>query len=191
MAKDIAQRDLDQASFRISNLGTPTTIGDATRTDNTNVPLPNSGLGSPGSSFLAAAADHVHPDHAAAAAYAFTVSDQTEQAQTGPTETVVAQFPVDFSAPTPSVIPTFAALVEVDSGTATFNLRLSTTPDTAEGDVLATITKAAGGGVELRSVAGTAFAPAPTPTLLKITAASDGEAVTCRIRSKTITLRAV
>ena len=28
MSKDVAQRDLDQAGFRISNLGTPTAAGD-------------------------------------------------------------------------------------------------------------------------------------------------------------------
>ena len=43
MARDIAQRELDQGGFKISNLGNPTAPGDATKTDNTTVPLPNAG----------------------------------------------------------------------------------------------------------------------------------------------------
>jgi len=50
MSKDVAQRELDQAGFRISNLGTPTAAGDATKTDNAVIPLANAGTGSPGSS---------------------------------------------------------------------------------------------------------------------------------------------
>ena len=61
MATDVAQRDLDQAGFRIANLGDPTKAADATKTDNTSVPKPNAGTGSPGKSLLAAPADHVHP----------------------------------------------------------------------------------------------------------------------------------
>jgi len=61
MARDVAQRDLDQAGFRISNLGSPAAPGDATRTDNTAVPVRSRHDGSPGASVLAAPADHVHP----------------------------------------------------------------------------------------------------------------------------------
>jgi hypothetical protein len=61
MAKDVAQREMDLAGFRISNLGTPTTAGDATKTDNIHVPLASRRDGSAGSSILAAPADHIHP----------------------------------------------------------------------------------------------------------------------------------
>jgi hypothetical protein len=61
MAKDIAQRELDQGGFKIGNLGNPVTVGDATKTDNTSMPKPAAGGGAPGASFLAAPADHVHP----------------------------------------------------------------------------------------------------------------------------------
>jgi hypothetical protein len=57
---------------------------------------------------------------------ASAVCDPSEESQSGPAETVIAQFPVDFSPATPGLIPTFAAIVDVDSGTATFNVRLST-----------------------------------------------------------------
>lgn len=61
MAKDIAQRELDQSRFRICRLGTPTEPGDATFVDRATIPLPNAGTGNPGTSFHAAAADHIHP----------------------------------------------------------------------------------------------------------------------------------
>ena len=190
MSKDVAQRELDQANFKISNLGTPTAAGDATKTDNTTVPLANSGTGSPGTSLLAAPVDHVHPSAAGSSAYSAMVSDPSEQSQSGPDETVIAQFPVDFSPTTPNLIPTFEAIVDVDSGTATFNVRLSVTPDVVDGAILATITKTAEGGAELRSAVGPSFVPLTVPALIKITAANDNAAVSCRIRSKTVTLRA-
>ena len=190
MSKDVAQRELDQANFKISNLGTPTAAGDATKTDNTTVPLANAGTGSPGTSLLAAPVDHVHPSAAGSSAYSAMVSDPSEQSQSGPDETVIAQFPVDFSPTTPNLIPTFEAIVDVDSGTATFNVRLSVTPDVVDGAILATITKTAEGGPELRSAIGPSFVPLTVPALIKITAANDNAAVSCRIRSKTVTLRA-
>jgi hypothetical protein len=190
MSKDVAQRELDQANFKISNLGTPTAAGDATKTDNTTVPLANAGTGSPGTSLLAAPVDHVHPSAAGSSAYSAMVSDPSEQSQSGPDEAVIAQFPVDFSPTTPNLIPTFEAIVDVDSGTATFNVRLSVTPDVVDGAILATITKTAEGGAELRSAVGPSFVPLTVPALIKITAANDNAAVSCRIRSKTVTLRA-
>jgi len=191
MSKDVAQRELDQSGFKISNLGNPTVAGDATKTDNTTVPLANSGTGSPGSSFLAAPADHVHPAAAGSSSYSAMFSDPSEQSQSGPNETVVAQFPVDFGPTTPGLLPTFAAIVDVDSGTATFNVRLSTTPDVVDGGILATITKSSEGGPQFVSVIGPSFVPLTVPSLIKITAANDNAAVSCRIRSKTVALRAV
>ena len=61
MAKDVAQREIDLAGFRIANLGDPTDAGDATKTDNLRTPLPGRRNGSAGSSVLAAPADHIHP----------------------------------------------------------------------------------------------------------------------------------
>jgi hypothetical protein len=190
MSKDVAQRELDQAGFKISNLGTPTAAGDATKTDNTTVPLANSGSGSPGNSFLAAPVDHVHPAAAGSSAHSAMVSDPSEQSQSGPDETVIAQFPIDFTPSVPNLIPTFAAIVDVDSGTATFNVRLSVTPDVVDGAILATITKTAEGGPQLLSNVGPSFVPLTVPALIKITAANDNAAVSCRIRDKTVTLRA-
>src|SRR5438270_4162750 len=139
MAKDVAQRELDQSGFRISNLGSPQSPGDATKTDNTTVPLANATTGSSGQSFLAAPADHVHPIASNHYPYVLGFSDLTEQSQAGPEETLVAQFPVAFAAlPLGSLVATLAAAVEVDSGTATFNLRLGPTPDVVAGVLLTT-----------------------------------------------------
>jgi hypothetical protein len=40
------------------------------------------------------------------------------------------------------------------------------------------------------SVVGPSFVPLTVPALIKITAANDNAAVSCRIRDKTVTLRA-
>lgn len=69
-------------------------------------------------------------------------------------------------------------------------MRLSVTPDVVDGGILATITKTAEGGPQLLSVAGPAFVPLTVPALIKITAANDNTEASCRIRSKTVTLRA-
>jgi len=103
---------------------------------------------------------------------------------------VIAEFPVDFTPATPGLIPTFAAIVDVDSGTATFNVRLSVTPDVVDGGILATLTKTAEGGPQFLSVVGAAFVPLTVAALIKITAANDNAEASCRIRSKTVTPRA-
>ena len=43
MAKDIAQRDLDQAGHQISNIGDPKRAGDATKVDTESIPKANVG----------------------------------------------------------------------------------------------------------------------------------------------------
>ena len=45
-------------------------------------------------------------------------------------------------------------------------------------------------GAELKANVGAAFVPPTAPALIKITAANDNTEASCRIRSKTITLRA-
>jgi hypothetical protein len=60
-AEDVLERPLDAAEKRIRRLGDPVAARDATFTDNSAVPSASAGTGSPGSSLLAAPADHVHP----------------------------------------------------------------------------------------------------------------------------------
>ena len=113
MARDVAQRELDQAGFRITNLGDPQAPSDATRTDNQSVPRPNAGVGLPGTSLLAAPADHVHPASPAASGLAIVgLDDPTYQTVTGRTEEVVYEAFVD-PAPliTEKIEVAFAAVV--------------------------------------------------------------------------------
>lgn len=190
MSKDVAQRELDQAGLRISNLGTPTTADDATKTDNATVPLPNSGAGHAGSSFLAAPIDHVHPASGGGeggTGFVVSLSDPTEQSMAGPDETVIAEFPVDFTGAPGSVIPVFGAVVDVDAGMGTFRLRVGADPGIVTGPVLATITTSSA-AFELKSVTAPSFLQPGGVSLIKITAASDDPAHTCRIRSKSVVL---
>ena len=194
MAKDVAQRELDQANNRISNLGTPTTAGDATKTDNTTVPRPNAGTGAAGSSFLAAPIDHVHPASPGGgeggAGFTVTLSDPTEQSMAGPDETVIAEFPVDFTGAPGSVIPAFGAVVNVDAGMGTFRLRVGVDPEIVTGPILATLTTGSG-TFELKSTTAPGFLPPSGVSLVKITAASDDVAHVCRIKSKSVVLQGV
>jgi hypothetical protein len=186
---DVAQRDLDQAGFRILNLSDPKAPGDATKTDNTTVPLANGVTGIPGQSLLAAPADHVHPIPSNHFPYVLGFSDPTEQSQSGPTETLVAQFPVQFAAlPLGTLIGTLSAAVEVDSGTATFNLRLGPAPDVVDGVILASITTVSP-TFEMQVFSGNSFARPDSPMFLKVTASNDNAAVTCRIKDKTVVLQ--
>ena len=191
MSKDVAQRELDQAGLRISNLGTPITAGDATKTDNTTVPLPSSGAGNAGSSFLAAPIDHVHPASGGegGAGFVVSLSDPNEQSMAGPDETVIAEFPVDFTGAPGSVVPVFGAVVNVDAGMGTFRLRVGADPGLVTGPVLATITTSSA-AFELKSVTAPSFLQPGGVSLIKITAASDDPAHTCRIRSKSVVLLA-
>jgi hypothetical protein len=191
MAKDVAQRELDQGGFRISNVGDPQSPGDATKTDNATVPLANATTGFAGQSLLAAPADHVHPVASNHFPYVLGLSDLTEQAQTGPDETLVAQFPVDFAAlPLGVLVATLAAAVEVDAGTATFNLRLGPTPDVVDGVILTTITTVSG-AFEAKSFSSNPFIRPDSETFFKITAANDNAAATCRIKNKTVVLHSI
>jgi len=192
MARDVAQRDLDQAGFRITNLGAPQAAGDATSTDHAAVPLPASGEGAPGRSFLAAPADHVHPAPAGSQAAAVVPVDfDSEQEVVGSTEEVVAQRFIDF-APFASgnVSASFTASVSVDSGNATFNVRLGGTSGAPDGTVIATILIPAPQAPSFQDrIALGQATPRPTgAALLKITAAADTPAGTCRIKGHRVVL---
>jgi hypothetical protein len=189
MARDIAQRELDQSGFRILKIGDPQAPGDATKTDNASVPQANAVTGSAGQSLLAAPADHVHPASSNHFPYVLGFADSTEQSQSGLEETVVAQFPVDFlPLPLGDLLATLAAVVQVDAGTATFNLRLGPAPDVVDGVILTTITTVSG-AFERKSFTSNAFPRPEEGGFLKVTAATDQAGATCRIRNKTVVLK--
>ena len=187
MSRDVAQRDLDQSGFRISNLGAPQAAGDATATDNKSLPLPDSASGSPGASLLAAPADHVHP--AAPGSQAMVqIESEGEQETTGPNEVIITERFVDLSVLlSGQVTATFSAEVEVDSGTATFNVRLGGTSGNADGGILATMTSQSP-TFETRIVVGPKQSGLSQPALVKITAATDNPNTTCRIKNRRVVL---
>lgn len=172
MSRDVAQRDLDMNGFRINNIGTANQ-GDVTHTDNAFTPLPSSGNGSPGGSLLAAPADHVHPASpgSGSSPIVLQVSNSSEEEVSGPTEDLVYQEYVDFSAIQSSNIkPVLSALIGVDSGdTCTFQVRLGGTPGLAtDGQQLVSITAQAQGPAPTIAT-GTPVATPTQPTLVKVT----------------------
>jgi hypothetical protein len=191
MARDIAQRETDQAGLRILNLGDPKAAGDATRTDNTTVPLPAAGTGSPGSSFLAAPADHVHPPSPGGSGTTLLhMEDGSEQSITGAEEELVAEFLVDmltFGGPTAFL--NVAALMKVTEGSANLRMRTGGTPGAPDGDE-----KIAGGGNSQTfapvSASGGVLNVTPGTLLVKITVQNDSPTATTSVRAKSVTLSA-
>jgi hypothetical protein len=191
MSRDVAQRDLDLAGFRILGVGDPKEPGEVTKTDNATVPQANSVNPTAGQSLLAAPADHIHPIASNHFPYVLGFSDPTEQSQSGSDEALVAQFPVNFAAlPLGSLVATLAGAVDVDSGTATFNLRLGPTPDVVDGVIISSITTASG-TFELKVFSGNPFGRPDAPAFLKVTAANGNAGATCRIKDKTIILQSI
>jgi hypothetical protein len=191
MARDVALRDLDQAGFRVSNLGNPNAAGDATKTDNATVPKANAGEGSPGASFLAAPADHVHPTDPSAGGGGVIVSvdDPSYQIVTGVGEEVVFETFVDLTPlPAGEMKVALAAVVKVSAGNGLFSVRLGGTPGQADGNVVATLVTASaaflGGEVTVFHVANPG-----NQQLLKLTGRADSAAGIAHIYGKSIQLR--
>lgn len=192
MAKDIAQRELDQGGHRISNLGDPMAAGDATKTDNQSVPKANAGTGAAGTSFLAAAADHVHPADGEGGGGGgcglIEVSDPSCQSVKGKTEEIVAEWNVDFGGlKAPQMLVSFAAIAKAAGGTATFKVRLGGTVGLPDGNVVATATTNGGTFSPLQGIQ-------PTdnpgqPSLVKITAVTDSDGGEAFTYGKTIEFR--
>jgi hypothetical protein len=191
MAKDVAQRDLDNAGFRISNLGNPKETGDATKTDNQSTPKPNAATGSPGTSLLAAAADHVHPATTTAPIIHdgfVDVSDPSYQVVKGKAEEVIAEFNVDLSGITGArVAVALSAIVKSVNGNGTFNVRMGGAPGVADGTVIATL--ATTSNVFITSESTVPGANPGRHQLIKLTAFSDADNGEAHIYGKTIEFR--
>lgn len=187
MAKDVAQRDLDQANNRITNLGDPKAAGDATKTDNATAPKAASGGGSPGTSLLASPADHVHP--LGSSVGVISVEDASYQTVTGSNEELVSETVIDLDAvPGTELTMSLSAAVKASTGTATYQVRLGGTPGNVDGTVALTMTSTA-----------TTFTPTRLhkdhlanpggQQLLKITAHGDSAAAVAHIYGKSVQLR--
>lgn len=150
MARDVAQRELDQAGFRISKLGDPTQAGDATKTDNTTIPKPDAGAGSPGTSFLAAPADHVHPaSSGSGGGELIALDDPSQQAASGG-PFVIWQAVVNFGElPGEKVLCSVGAIVRAIGGAGRIQLKLGGDAGQADG-TLAVEFETTSGGDELK-----------------------------------------
>jgi hypothetical protein len=170
MARDVALRELDQAGFRIVNLGTPTAANDATKTDNTTIPRASTGTGAPGTSLLAAPADHVHPSSGGAGGGGvFALDDPSCQSVTGTAEDLVYETSADLSVLTPAEMSAMlVGIAKVSTGQATFNLRLGGTPGQVDGTVIASMTTSS---TSFTTIEGTAqhVANSHSRQILKIT----------------------
>jgi hypothetical protein len=186
MSRDVAERDLDQAGFRIVNLGEPQAPGDATHTDNRTPPNQTSGSGAPGNSLLASPADHVHP----MPIVFLPIDFEGEHEVAGQTESVVAQRFIDMTALTrrTTALTVFTALVDVDAGTGTFRVRAGGGPDTPDGAIMAEMTIQSAAPNFTPSLVNGPPTPVPAQALLKISAFTDDPGTTCRIKGARIVL---
>ena len=193
MAKDVARRELDQGGFRISNLGDPQSPRRCNQDGQHDRSAGECHDGIGWQSVFAAPADHVHPIASNHYPYVLGFSGfDGAVAGRGPAETPGC---TSFPSHSPRChwavwSATLAAAVEVDSGTATFNLRLGPTPDVVDGVLLTTITTVSA-TFEAQAFSSDAFSRPDVETFLKVTAANDNAAATCRIKNKTVVLHSV
>jgi hypothetical protein len=189
MSRDVAQRDLDMAGFHLLNLGPPQTAQDATHVDPTTVPLPPSGTGSPGTSFLAAAADHVHPAQpgTGSAAQVTTLTDESLQSNSGTGEEIMREWFVDFDGiDAQQIVPELSLF---GKGSGTFNLRAGGTPGAADGTVIASTIVADAGTFHPVNNRGEAFAKLTGVQPVKVTVTAPNAGIPVSARGKVVTLK--
>lgn len=193
MAKDVAHRELDQAGHRISNLGDPKAAGDATKTDNSSKPKPASGNGSPGTSLLAAPADHVHPASeggGGGGATIITLEDPTQQSVKGSDLELVREFLVDFDeVPASRLSVAFGAVVKVSEGSAKLKVLIGGDPGKPEGKEVARFETDEREFTVKGTVSKEDIENPDERKLVKIVAATEKSDAVCTIRTKTIQIR--
>lgn len=190
MAKDVAQRELDQSGFRISHLGDPAAAGDATKTDNATIPRPDSGAGAPGASLLAAPADHVHPASGGAGDNKVSLDDPSEQSVSGTAAEVVSEFVVNFEELVGQHMEvSITGLVKVSAGNARFGIQVGGTPGVADGtDLISFSTNST--AFEMDGGSGDGFdKPRHGLTLVKFVGSTEQPAAVAHIRCKSVEFR--
>jgi hypothetical protein len=192
MARDVAQRELDQAGFRISKLGDPTQAGDATKTDNTSLPKPASGEGAPGSSFLAAPADHVHPaapGTGGSGGELIAIDDPSQQAASGG-PFVIWQAAVNFGElPGDKVLCSVGAVVRAVGGAGKVELKIGGDPNRSDG-ALAVAFETTSGGDEVKG--GRAEIAKPSGLeIVKLLAGTVSNEAQVFVKAKSIVFKAV
>jgi hypothetical protein len=187
--RDVAQRDLDMAGFRIVNVGEPKEEGEFTTVDLDSVPKRSGGKGSPGKSLLAAAADHVHPAGEGGTAEAVNTireTDDTFQTVRGTEEQLVAEFMLELPLlESKEFLFGASALVSTEKGTAHFAVRFGGHPGSVDGKKVGEF-ETSKEGWELKGVGGGPLTTPKLPELLKITAWNDKRDGVAHIRFKKV-----
>jgi hypothetical protein len=214
-SRDRQQRDLDAAGYEVLRIGDPTAASSATKVGTAIASV--GAANSPGTSFKAAAEDHVHagvaavlpgdgiavspPDpqgrvtvsraSSATDAVIATLDTEAEKSVTGTAEQVLAEWNFDFDdLAGANIIPTLSALVSSDSETTgTFNLRVAGTIGAADGDVRATLS-ATTAVVEQKTNTGAGFPKPVGQTLVKVTGLDSVAELSARIRGISAVMRA-
>jgi hypothetical protein len=214
-SRDVQQRDLDAAGFEVLRIADPTTPNSATKVGTAIAAV--GPANAPGTSFKAAAEDHVHAGVAAvlpgdgiavsppdvqgrvtvsraaggADAVIATLDTEAEKSATGTAEQVLAEWTFDFDdLAGANIIPRLSGVVSADSETSgTFNLRIGGTVGAADGDVRATVS-AATVAEQQQTNSGAAFPKPAGQTLVKVTGLDSIDGLSARIRGITAVLRA-
>jgi hypothetical protein len=213
-SRDLQQRDLDAGGFEVLRIADPTTPNSATKVGTAIAAV--GAANAPGTSFKAAAEDHIHAGVAAVLpgdgiavsppdpqgrvtvsrapgatdVVIATLDTEAEKSVTGTAEQVLAEWNFDFDdLAGPNITPTLSGLVSADSETTgTFNLRIGGTVGAADGDVRATIS-AASVAEQQQTNTDAAFPKPGGQTLVKITGLDSIAGLSARIRGIAVVLR--
>jgi hypothetical protein len=214
-SRDLQQRDLDAGGFEVLRIADPTPPNSATKVGTAIAAV--GPANAPGTSFKAAAEDHVHagvnavlpgdgiavspPDvqgrvtvsrtPGGADAVIATLETEAEKSVTGTAEQVLAEWNFDFDdLAGANIIPTLSGIASADSETTgTFNLRIGGTVGGVDGDVRATVGGASVAEAQQTNT-GAAFPKPSGQTLVKVTGADSIAGLSARLRGISAVLRA-
>jgi hypothetical protein len=214
-ARDLQQRDLDAGGFEVLNIADPTAAGSATKVGAAIAAV--GAANAPGTSFKAAAEDHIHagvnavlpgsgiavsaPDvqgrvtvsrtPGGADAVIATLDADAEKTVTGTAEQVMFEWNINFDdLAGANILATLSGLVKADSGsTGNFNLRVGGTIGAPDGTVRASFSTSNATFIQKTST-GASFAKPSGQTLVKVTAVDSAAGQVSHIRGVAAVLRA-
>jgi hypothetical protein len=213
-SRDLQQRDLDAGGFEVLRIADPTTPNSATKVGTAIAAV--GPANAPGTSFKAAAEDHVHAGVAAvlpgdgiavsppdvqgrvtvsrapggADAVIATLDTEAEKSVTGTDEQLLAEWNFDFDdLAGANIIPTLSAIASADSETTgTFNLRIGGTVGAVDGDVRTALSADSVADAQ-KTNTGAAFPKPSGQTLVKVTGSDSIAGLSARIRGISAVLR--
>lgn len=191
MTRDVAQRERDQSGHRIVNLGEPKEKGDATRTDNESTPKPASGSGSPGKSFLAAPADHVHPATGGpgGGGMAVVIDDPSVQSIQNAVSVIWEQA-VDLGDFPGKKLSCSLSAICVATGKSKVTLKMGGDIGQGDGTTVASFETSDPGGT-LKRAQGEVDKPDQRVVLFKVIAETEDKETKLRISGKSVSIRSV